>query len=117
MDEVIDRRMLTELLELQDEGDTGFLKDLLAIFQESTTEAISEIDIAISNQAPRTVASLAHKLKGSCLSLGAIRMANVCAALEAEAKLGSLEGSSERLKQIRSEFELVKQTFKMEFGC
>lgn len=116
MGEVIDRRVLAEVLGLQDEGDSQFVKDLLTAFQESTTEAISGIDAAISNQDPKTVASLAHRLKGSCLSLGAVRMADVCAALETDAQLGSLEGGKERLERIRAEFEQVEQFFRMEFG-
>lgn len=116
MDEVIDRRVLKEILELQGEDDSQFLKELLNVFQESAKEAILGIHTGIAQGDAQAVSSLAHKLKGSCLPIGATRVAKACAALEAEAKKGSLEGADVLLAQIMSEFEQVAQFFKNEFG-
>lgn len=116
MDEVVDRKVLDELLELQDENDPEFFKELITVFQESTEDAILGIQTGIDRADAQAVAALAHKLKGSCLPVGATRMSSICAALEAKAKTGSLEGADSMLEQIRSEFEQVTQFFRDEFG-
>ncbi len=55
------------------------------------------------------VAQSAHRLKGSCLSVGATSMAKVCADIEA-----APERRSELISALRSRFEAVKQELELE---
>ena len=50
----------------------------------------------------------AHNFLGSCGNLGARRMAQTCAILEAAARAGSADGASGFVERLRAEFEEVK---------
>jgi CheY-like chemotaxis protein len=52
------------------------------VFLRSVPEQLQELEQAISAADARRLASVAHKLKGGCLAVGATRMASLCAELE-----------------------------------
>jgi HPt (histidine-containing phosphotransfer) domain-containing protein len=86
---VLDETSLSELAELQVEGEPSFvgglIRDYLAQL-ESMTEAIA------AHQSKGEVPMLeraAHKLKSSSAALGLKKVAAICAAIEANARSGS----------------------------
>jgi CheY-like chemotaxis protein len=55
---------------------------LVALFADSTPPLLEQLSNAVHASDEETVRRLAHKLKGSCQNVGAIRMATLCRQLE-----------------------------------
>ena len=68
---------------------------LLATFEESLPQAISEISGALSRGDKEELRRVAHKLKGSSATLGASRLAGACLALERTRDEDSPPGEAE----------------------
>ena len=58
------------------------LPRLLAIFASTTPELLGEIHQAAAKHDLHSMAQAAHKLKGSCVSLGAEQMADLCKTIQ-----------------------------------
>ncbi|HVU02039.1 MAG TPA: response regulator [Polyangiaceae bacterium] len=73
---------------------------------------IESIATGISQKNPNLVKAAAHKLKGSCMAIGATAMARVCASLEP-----SPENSAALLQTLRTEFSYVRSELLAELGA
>ncbi|MFI0400583.1 MAG: Hpt domain-containing protein [Thiolinea sp.] len=60
----------------------AILPRLIAIFTSTTPELLVEIQQAATKDDLPGMAQAAHKLKGSCVSLGAEKMADLCKTLQ-----------------------------------
>ncbi|MFZ1385950.1 MAG: Hpt domain-containing protein [Thiolinea sp.] len=60
----------------------SILPRLIAIFASTTPELLVEIQQTATNNDLHGMAQAAHKLKGSCVSLGAEKMADLCKTLQ-----------------------------------
>ena len=60
----------------------AILPRLIAIFASTTPELLVEIQQTATNNDLHGMAQTAHKLKGSCVSLGAEQMADLCKTLQ-----------------------------------
>ena len=70
-------RMVAEL------GGTEFLRHLAAVFSEQAREKMGEIRAAVQAGNLEAVRLEAHKIHGSALNIGALRVAHVAGQLEA----------------------------------
>ena len=86
-------------------GSTGVLADLVDLFGSQTPGRLSDMRRANEAADAAAVSAGAHQLKGGCLTLAAVHMAELCDGLEASAGNGSLEGAATLIDQIESEFE------------
>jgi signal transduction histidine kinase/CheY-like chemotaxis protein/HPt (histidine-containing phosphotransfer) domain-containing protein len=78
-------------------------KVVVGLFLKMVPDQIEELASAVTAEDPVKVKALAHKLKGSCLAIGARRMGSLCAALEPN------PGESQELVvALREEHELVR---------
>ncbi|RLT94002.1 ATP-binding protein [Ketobacter sp.] len=79
-------------------------QEMIAIFCEVSPARVAELEAAIQQGDGPRVAALAHALKGSAGSLGAVRVQQLCQTLEAEAQ-GSNPGALQPyLAQLQQEF-------------
>jgi signal transduction histidine kinase/CheY-like chemotaxis protein/HPt (histidine-containing phosphotransfer) domain-containing protein len=85
-------------------GSTGALARLVELFATHTPKRLIEIQEAIHADQTEAVRVTAHKLKGSCLTVAATHMAELCAELETLAEGGSLEGAQPLLDQLPTAF-------------
>ncbi|MCS6886394.1 MAG: Hpt domain-containing protein [Acidobacteriota bacterium] len=113
---IVDREVLRELCQLEGEEGQDFLTELFEIFKQTATEDINKLEAAIAAREAMQIYRLAHKLKGSCLPLGANRLSVVCASLEKEAKEGRIDEAVQFLEKIKEEYKILLQHFKEEFG-
>jgi len=67
---------------------------------------IAEIEVAVGEGDVDKVRQMAHKLKGSCLSLGTLRFAQACHALELSAAAGVVDEAM--CKRLPALFAAVK---------
>jgi CheY-like chemotaxis protein len=86
----IDPGAMKELLNLQEEGASNIVEELIAIFLEDAPKRMASLRGAMDSADPSTLAHNAHALKGSCAVIGAVNMRDLCYELE---KLGRPPGS------------------------
>ena len=90
------------------EDDPEALQELIDLFLADTPRQISAIKEAVALDNSRQLKSAAHSLKGSARNLGAQRLADICAALEALGQNGQAAPASEQLAELEREFERVQ---------
>ena len=97
MEEAIKMDALEELRSLM--GDS--LNEVLQTFIDYVPGQIDDLTRAISNGNAENVFNLAHKLKSSSSSIGALGMAHVAEEIELIGRAGSIEGTAELLEKLK----------------
>ena len=97
MEEAIKIDALTELRSLM--GDS--LDEVLQTFIDYVPGQIDELTMAIRNGNPESVFNLAHKLKSSSSSIGALGLAHVAEEIELIGRAGSTDGTAELLEKLK----------------
>ncbi len=108
---VIDWAKLDELRALQAEGEPDFALEMIALFLENVPQLMTAIRQSIDEQSPPELQRNAHTLKGSSASLGAVRLAELCFALEKLGRDGTVEDALDRLAEVTQEFDRVQAAF------
>jgi HPt (histidine-containing phosphotransfer) domain-containing protein len=80
--DVLDHETLRSLRELQEDGDDDLLGELIDLFLADAPTRIEAIRDAVTRQDWVALTATAHSLKGSCGSLGALPLAELCGRLE-----------------------------------
>jgi signal transduction histidine kinase/CheY-like chemotaxis protein len=106
---------LTELRDtlLQKTGrdDATFLKDYIGLFLQDTESRLGKIDLALSDRDAKSLRREGHALKGSCLELGADRMARFCEQLTVAAQGENFEQSATANRKIKREFARLRPVY------
>ena len=97
MEEAIKMDALTELRSLM--GDS--IKEVLQTFIDYVPGQIDELTNAISEDDAERVFNLAHKMKSSSSSIGALGLAHVAEEIELIGRTGSTEGTAELLEKLK----------------
>lgn len=79
---VLDETALSRLRELDPDGRHGVLRRVLGAFETSLSRMLAQLAAERDNGNPAVVASVAHTLKSSSASVGALELAQVCAEVE-----------------------------------
>jgi CheY-like chemotaxis protein len=103
----LDSTILANLRNLETTSGKTILAKLAALFSRATPPRLASLRSAIAADEVTLVNQEAHTLKGSCLNLGARRMAALCSDLEAQGQAGDLIGAASLLAMIEAEFEHV----------
>jgi CheY-like chemotaxis protein/HPt (histidine-containing phosphotransfer) domain-containing protein len=80
---------------------------LIQLFIACVPDDLTELDAAINAQSAKTVREKAHKLKGSCLALGADLMADEAESLQLEAEGANLQNAQERARRLWEQYDRV----------
>jgi two-component system, sensor histidine kinase and response regulator len=105
----IDRSRLDELADLGDEEDPEWLTSILQKFEEDAAIRIVKLVVAAEERKPDLLGQVAHALKGSCGNIGAMPMSLIAEELQRLGQGGSIEGASEKINLLESEFTRVKE--------
>lgn len=97
MEEAIKMDALSELRNLM--GDS--LDDVLQTYIDYIPGQIEELDRAIDNDDADSVFNLAHKMKSSSSSIGALGIAQLAEQIELIGRDGSTDGTNELLQQLK----------------
>jgi len=87
-----------------DLGSTATLRQVVELFGIQTPELMANMRSGVDDNQPAVVAEIAHKLKGSSVTLAASRMVELCNELQTGAATGSLETAAARLDQLEQAF-------------
>jgi HPt (histidine-containing phosphotransfer) domain-containing protein len=113
--DVLDMNALEALRSLQDDGEDDLLAELIDLFLEDAPARMVSMRKAIEREDWPDLGAWAHSLKGSCGSLGAVHMADLCAKLEAMGRSGGVRVVAERIqRELESQYELVREALARE---
>jgi CheY-like chemotaxis protein len=85
------------------------LARIVALFNNTAPASITKMREALAAKNAPQLAMAAHTLKGSCGSLGATTLREVCAVLERNARDGQLEGADELIATAETELQRLSE--------
>jgi two-component system, sensor histidine kinase and response regulator len=104
----LDAAALAGLRELDPHGLNRLLERVVRAFQNSLDRLMPQL---LDSQAKRDAAGLrhvAHTLKSSSASIGALRLSTLCGELENAVRGGAADGLDARIDELRAEVECVR---------
>ena len=96
--------LFTRLNALKEETDFEFVLELIDIYLNETPVQIKAISAALANSDAHALAQVAHKLKGSSMNIGAVRMGELCLKLEEMGRSGTPVPKGISSAELESEF-------------
>jgi HPt (histidine-containing phosphotransfer) domain-containing protein len=100
---VMDTRVLREFLEMLGPDGPDLLRSIADTYAIETPPVLTALGLALKRGDHQAASRLAHRLKGSCLTIGASRLAANCAAVEATCSIGTLP-CAETYATLRTNF-------------
>ena len=97
---VLDQRVLSELQTL----DIDVVAEIFDLFVRDVPNRLLALHKAIENRSCDAILREAHALKGSALGVGAMRLAQLCAAIEGDAREDQLDRACARSANLEGEF-------------
>lgn len=98
---LVDRKRIDELSLMDDDG--SFLKELVDLFAHDSELTLNDLHDALRGGDLVHVKAIAHRLKGSALSIGANRLAALAGDIELEPQLDLLHEAASKLSPLRNE--------------
>lgn len=89
--------------------DPAVIRDLLHDFRVSAAKTAAELKAACQNGQAAQAGALAHKLKSSARSVGALALGELCAGMEQAGKAEQVEALTERLSRFEAEMTAVDE--------
>lgn len=103
----VDPGALDNLLEMTG-GDPEFVDELIATYLEDTVIQLEAMRDAADAGSAEDMLRPAHSLKSNSANMGAMRLAELCRALEADSRTGTLDDAANRVAEAAAEFEAVR---------
>ena len=103
----IDINAYSEMKEIMEE----VLPELLKTFLDYMPEQLNDLNKAINDNNPDLLFGIAHRMKSSSNSLGALGLAKICESIEMLGRSGSIEGVSELSAQLKEALNEVLEFF------
>ena len=92
----------------QTAGDEELLEELMTLFKDSSSSDLAQLREAINANDVQAVIRAAHSLKGASASLGIEGIRTVAAAMESDARNGSVAVAREKIGEISELLERVQ---------
>ena len=108
---VIDQAQVTSLRGLQQPGEADFVTELIDLFLNEATSQLKALQEALVKDDAVEIQRVAHRLKGSSASMGAMQMAALFEELESKDPGKNVK---DLLAQLENEFVLVREALKAE---
>jgi HPt (histidine-containing phosphotransfer) domain-containing protein/BarA-like signal transduction histidine kinase len=109
IDEVLDTAALARLRELDPKNETQLLARVAKAFETSAARYLPQLAAARQSGETRDLSLVAHTLKSSSSSIGALKLSRQCAEIEAMIKAGQSEGLGPRVDAVCTEIGIVLQ--------
>jgi PAS domain S-box-containing protein len=104
----LDTEKIAELRALGRSGRPAILEKLLVTYLRDTPALIEGLSAAVDDADVEKLSGVAHSLKGSSLTIGALRLGELAIQLESLGRSESCEGADVIVGQIRREFARVQ---------
>jgi CheY-like chemotaxis protein len=109
---VLDSSALDRLRELDPKGENQLLARVIKAFESSAARLMPQLHDASRCNDHTGVRHVAHTLKSSSASIGAIKLSQLCAEIETRIRTDKLENLDELVAAMSSEVEIVLQALK-----
>ncbi|MDH5710794.1 MAG: Hpt domain-containing protein [Gammaproteobacteria bacterium] len=106
----LDTRAYNEMKEVMEE----VLPELLKTFMEYMPDLINDLNKAITEGNPDLLFGIAHRMKSSCNSLGALGLAKIAENIEMVGRAGGTEGAAELSAKLEDQLKEVMDFFSEE---
>lgn len=111
-DPVLDVGALERLRELDPKGENQLLARVIKAFEASAARLLPQLQDAGRTGDLAGVRHVAHTLKSSSASVGAIKLSQMCAEIETSIRSERVEGLETRIVGMCAEMEIVLQALK-----
>ncbi len=109
---VLDAAALERLRELDPKGENQLLQRVLKAFETSVARLVPQLLQARAAADSAAIRHVAHTLKSSSASIGALALSQMCAHIEASARAGTLDLAGPGIDDMCREIEFVLQALK-----
>ena len=113
--DVLDVPTLDRLRELAG-GSNEVIEEIAVLYVRDAPSRLAAIDAAIAGRDAKALAMAAHAFKSSSGNIGALRMQELCGALELLGISGAMEGAEVLARDLHDEYERVKEALR-QFGA
>ena len=113
-DDAIDPAVLSVLRE--DLGEPDAVRQIVKAFLDRMPLVLEELGDAAARQDQAAILSVAHNLKGTSATLGALALSERCAELERVARTGVLWEIPSKLAAVRAQAEAATRALRIEIG-
>ncbi|MFN8671681.1 MAG: Hpt domain-containing protein [Candidatus Sericytochromatia bacterium] len=103
---IIEQDKIEELKEL---GGDEFVQEIVTLFLDQSDEIYKDIKNAVESKNADVLYKSSHKLKGSCLNIGAARLADISKTLELKGKTQDLSNLEEFFSQFNTIYQETYQ--------
>jgi two-component system, sensor histidine kinase and response regulator len=104
---VLDEAALGRLRDLDPTGANQLMSRVLTAFESSLARLLPQLLQAQGTNDCNAIRHVAHTLKSSSASIGALHLAKLCTELEAAARSGEQDGLDERINAMHGETQSV----------
>jgi HPt (histidine-containing phosphotransfer) domain-containing protein len=105
---VLDLSVMTAIRALGDPGEPDVYAEVAHLFLVDVPIHLAALRDGIAAADTESVWQIAHRLRGSALEMGAVRMAPLCAAIEQAARAGSIEHAPAQAEILDREFAVAR---------
>jgi HPt (histidine-containing phosphotransfer) domain-containing protein len=106
-DRAVDPAALDRLRELAG-GDDDFVRELLTTYLEDAAGQLARMRVAAETGDQPALMMASHSLKSNSANVGALHLADLCRALEADSRAGAVPDAIDRVAQTEAVFATVE---------
>ncbi|HVQ35996.1 MAG TPA: Hpt domain-containing protein [Pyrinomonadaceae bacterium] len=110
----VDLSVLSSFQELQDDGQTGLVMELIELYLQDATVKIEAVREALAQADGEALKCVAHSLKGSSGTLGVRQIASLCEELESLVDAGLTHRTFAVLPRLEAELVRVREVLTLE---
>ena len=109
---VLDAQALERLRELDPTGQNKLLERVFKAFEASIARLMPQLDAAGAGEDWQTVRQVAHTLKSSSASIGALALSQLCAEVESRVRQSQLDALAQPLDALAAEIARVQRALR-----
>ena len=88
-------------------GGNGFFRDMVELFTAEASSRVRQLGDALDLQDAPATAEVAHGLRGTSATFGALRLAQLCERIEELGRVGEIPAARELFPLVESELSAV----------
>jgi len=111
----LDQGVFQSIVEMIGVDDPGVMVDLIDTFLEDSVKQVDELDRSLASDDFKTLHRMAHSMKSSSATFGAMYLSELCQSLELSAKDRCADSTcGSKVKAIRLEHAIVVDALQVE---
>ncbi|MDH3415566.1 MAG: response regulator [Gammaproteobacteria bacterium] len=110
---VVESRVLDGLSALQEAWGQDVVQKVVQVYLDSSKEIVAELRLSLDAPDAASVTANAQALKSSSAKIGALKLADLCKALETAGRQGDLSSAAQIHQHIQQEHNQVLETLKL----